>query len=261
MLARLGIRQKLSLLLTIPLIAVVLVMVPFMAERISDARAAAATARTASAARAIGGLIQTLQQERLIALGYLSTSTMDQADLLAKSQEAIDELANLRRDPATGAVLDKAGPAVTDLDAIRQGVLDHKVGATEAFVAYRAADLALLDALNLGRPAGVDAAGSSQLSALDALMRSNEEAASVGAVLVAATTVNSTLVRALNEAQTADLQYLRRFRELVAPGQADLVDAVERGRPASASGISAPGSASRSSSASRWRPPKHCRWR
>ena len=41
MLSRLGIRQKLALLLAIPLAAVVLVMVPFTVERVDDARAAA----------------------------------------------------------------------------------------------------------------------------------------------------------------------------------------------------------------------------
>src|SRR5688572_1464989 len=76
MLARLGIRQKLSLLLAIPLTAVVLVLVPFTAERIDDARSARTTARTAEAARQIGALIQTLQQERLLALGYLSAENL-----------------------------------------------------------------------------------------------------------------------------------------------------------------------------------------
>ena len=64
MLSRLGIRQKLALLLAIPLVAIVVVMAAFTAERIDDARAAQATARTALAAREIGGLIQSLQQER-----------------------------------------------------------------------------------------------------------------------------------------------------------------------------------------------------
>ena len=228
MLSRLGIRQKLSLLLTIPLIAVVMVMVPFTAERINDARSAAATARTANAAREIGGLIQILQQERLLALGYLSASTVDRSAFLAKSQESVDEVATLRADPRTTSVLAAAARPLDDLVPIRQGVVAGTVAASTAYNAYRAADTALLDALNLGRPTGVDASGQSQLGALDALMRSNEEASSVGAVLVAAAT-DPSLRRLLLDSQVADQQHLRRFRELVEPGQAALVDTVEGG--------------------------------
>ena len=62
MLARLGIRQKLALLLAIPLAAVVLVMVPYVADRAGDARSAAAIARTALAAREIGGPLEVLNR-------------------------------------------------------------------------------------------------------------------------------------------------------------------------------------------------------
>jgi signal transduction histidine kinase len=229
MLARLRIRQKLSLLLTIPLVAVVLVMVPFTAERFNDARSAGVTATTANSAREIGGLIQTLQQERLIALGYLSVAALDRSALLARSQESTDLIANLREDPATARAMSRAEPALSELDRVRRRLLDRRVDVATAFAAYRAADIALLDALNLGRPPGADAAGLSQLSALDALMRSNEEASIVGAVLVAAAADRS-LIEVLGDAQTADKQHLRRFRELIEPGQADLIDAVERGR-------------------------------
>src|SRR5262245_21414327 len=68
MLGRFGIRQKLSLLLLIPLAAVVMTMVPFTAERVDDARSAAATARSGLTAREIGVLVQSIQQERLLAL-------------------------------------------------------------------------------------------------------------------------------------------------------------------------------------------------
>src|SRR5690349_5624395 len=84
MLSRLGIRQKLALLLVIPLLAVAAVLVPFTAERVNEARSADITARTADVARRVGALIQALQQERLLSLGYLATSTLDQSALLAQ---------------------------------------------------------------------------------------------------------------------------------------------------------------------------------
>jgi signal transduction histidine kinase len=230
MLARLGIRQKLSLLLAIPLTAVVLVLVPFAAERVDDARAARTTARTADAARRIGALIQTLQQERLLALGYLSAESLDRSALAAQMQDAIDATARLRSDPATAAAVRTALPALGALEGIRQSIINRGVGARTSYDAYRAANTALLDALRLTNPPGADASGLSQLGALDALMRSNEEASSVGAVLVAAAADQDVSRTLLTDAVTADKQHLRRFRELVTLDQAALVDTVENGQ-------------------------------
>jgi hypothetical protein len=95
LLAKLGIRRKLALLLAIPLIAVVLVLVPFTAERVAQAGSASTTARTAEIARRVGSLIQTLQQERLLALGYLSAPTLDRSALGALTQTAADDAARL----------------------------------------------------------------------------------------------------------------------------------------------------------------------
>ena len=52
MLSRLRITQRLSLLLLLPLGAVVLISVPFTVERVDDARAAAAIVDSAHNARA-----------------------------------------------------------------------------------------------------------------------------------------------------------------------------------------------------------------
>jgi hypothetical protein len=76
MLSRLSIRQKLALLLVIPLTAVGLVMAGYAVERLNDARDHGTTARSAQAARNVGGLIDTLQQERLISVGYLAVPSL-----------------------------------------------------------------------------------------------------------------------------------------------------------------------------------------
>jgi len=230
MLARLGIRQKLSLLLLIPLAAVVLVMVPFTAERIDDARTAGTTARTALAAREIGGLIQTLQQERLLVLGYLSAPSLERSALVALSQTARDEAARLRLDPNTADVMRAAAPQLDTLIGIRQAVVSRTISARFAYDAFRDANTALLDALRLNNAPGADAQGLGQLGALDALMRSNEEASSVGAILVAAAADPNLSRTLLTDAVTADQQHLRRFRELVPADEAALVDTVENGK-------------------------------
>src|SRR5260370_40442796 len=115
MLVRLGIRQKVVLLLAIPLAAVVLVMVPYVVDRANDARSAADTARTALAARQIGSLMQTLQQERLVALGYLSAPSLDRSALVAQTQDSIAAAAQLRRDPVTAPVVEKAAHELGEL--------------------------------------------------------------------------------------------------------------------------------------------------
>jgi signal transduction histidine kinase len=232
MLSRLTIRQKLSLLLMVPLAAVIVTSVPFAAERIGDARSASSTARIAKVARDVGALIQNLQQERLVALGYLGAPTLDPSALLARVETVNDDVARLRANPATSPVLAEAGRSLSELDAERSRIQTRLASAGEAYTAYRNVDNALLDALRLANPAGVDAAGLRQLGALDALMRANEEASSVGAVLVG-TASNKAMNRALiTDAQAAEQQYLRQFRTLVPPAQAQLVELVNQGQAA-----------------------------
>jgi signal transduction histidine kinase len=230
MLARLSIRRKLGLLVAIPIVAVVLAMVPYTAERITDAQSAANTARIANVARNIGGLIQALQQERLLALGYLSAPNLDRAALVAQSQSVVDDVARLRADLDAADVMRAATVELDRLVVVRDGVLDRSTLALTVYGAFRDANTALLDAMHLANPAGADPQGLGQLGALDALMRSNEEASSVGAILVAAAADRSVSRTMLSEAVTADKQHVRQFRELIGQDQAALVDAVDNGQ-------------------------------
>ena len=90
MLSELRITQRLSLLLLLPLAAVVLVGVPFIIERVDDARAAAVVVRTADNARLVGDLVRQLQRERLLALGYLASDRMSRDALVIQMQAATD---------------------------------------------------------------------------------------------------------------------------------------------------------------------------
>jgi signal transduction histidine kinase len=232
MLARLGIRQKLSLLLLIPLAAVVLVMVPFTAERVDDARSAQATADSALAAREIGSLIQSLQQERLMALGYLASPNLDRSALVAQSETAADIAARLAADPLTGPAMALAAGQLEALRAVRRNVVARSIAPLSAYDHYREATTALLDALQLNQPPGADAQGLGQLGALDALMRSNEEVTSAGAILVAAAgrlDIDRELIAAT---LTADRLHLDRFDQLVTSTQADYVASIDDGQAA-----------------------------
>src|SRR5690606_9207175 len=137
MLARLGIRQKLALLLAIPLVALLLVMAPFTADRIGDARSAQTTARIALAAREIGALIQALQHERVLAMGYLSSPNLDRSALVAQGESASDTAALLAADPLTADVMARAADELAALVPLRQRVVERTAAAQRTFEVYR----------------------------------------------------------------------------------------------------------------------------
>jgi hypothetical protein len=127
MLSRLSIRQKLALLLVIPLTAVGLVMAGYAVERLNDARDHGATARSAQMARDIGALIDTLQQERLISVGYLAVPSLQRTAVVSLTQTAVDDAARLAADPLTAPIMANARSALDELPSIRRGVMNRAV--------------------------------------------------------------------------------------------------------------------------------------
>ncbi len=229
MLGRLRIRQKLGVLLAIPLTAVALVMSAFTLERVGEAQAYAATEETALSAREIGGLIQTLQQERLLALGYLVLPTLERSAIVRQGQTAVAETSRLSDDPRTADIIDRSRPQLDALHAVRTRVIDRSINTIATYYSYRIAVLSLMDSLGLARPDVADADGLRELLALDSLMRSNEEASSAGAIVVGAASSPEFTTTLLRTAQEADTTHLIRFKQLVDPDQVSLVDMVESG--------------------------------
>jgi len=87
MLARLRITQRLRLLLMLPLAAVLLTSVPLTVERGDDARAAAIV-DSADNAWSVGAVVQELQQERLLVLGYLASTRLHRSTLVAQMESS-----------------------------------------------------------------------------------------------------------------------------------------------------------------------------
>jgi signal transduction histidine kinase len=232
MLGRIGVRQRLGVLLAIPLIAVVVVAVPLTVDRIDNARAAGATATAATAAREVGALIQGLQQERLLALGYLTTTSLDRSAFLARAQTSTDDAARLRQDPATAAALQGAAGTLSALVDVRERVALRVIDPREAYSAYRATINALLTALRLPNPEGADSVALRQLAGLESLMFATEEASSVGALLVAISGDPSIARSLLTDAIIAQRLHTARFRSLATPAQAAIVDTVDQGKAA-----------------------------
>ncbi len=230
MLSRLAVGQKLGLLLTVPLTAVLVILVPFSVDRIDEARAAGATVDAARAARDVGRLVQELQQERLLTLGYLTLPAVDRAALVVQAQAVTDTAAELRgRLGPRSAELDRALAGLASLASVRQAVLDRRTGPEPAYEAYRDAARSLLDALRLTVPARIDARSRSQLDALDALLRANEEATSIGAAVMTAIADRRSGAPLVLEARAAQRLHSQRFRLLAGPAQVELLDAVEQG--------------------------------
>jgi signal transduction histidine kinase len=204
-------------------------MAAFTAERIAEARLHGGTANTALAAREVGGLIQTLQQERLLALGYLVSPSLQQSAVVRTGQTAVAETARLAEAPLTAPIIARARPQLDALALIRRSVANRAISVKAAYDAYRATNLSLIEALRLATPTVADASGFRDLLALDALMRSNEEASSAGAIIVGAIDEPEFNPVLLNQVVAANVQSLRRFRQLVGADRASLVDMVEAG--------------------------------
>lgn len=228
-LPRLGIRQKLGLLLMLPLLAVVLTMVPFASERVGDARASLATAKAARAARELGRLVQDLQQERLLALAYLVEPSSDRTAFLSQAQTTTADTAQLQDAADTRTEMGTAANALSALSDTRRQVVRRAIAPAAVYTAYRSTVRSLLDALALPHRVGVDVASLRQLAALDALIRTDEEASSVGAAMLAAA-ANPARIPLLTAALAAYDQYAQRFQGLADAREVRLVDLVENGK-------------------------------
>ncbi len=185
-LARLGIRGKLNLLLLPPLIAVVLVSVPFVLGQIGTAQAADQSAQVARNAQQLGGLVLQLQRERLLTGAYVANPAMT-ADSMLQQQKSVDT--------AVEAVRSSLGPSAPDelaaslvrigsLGEIRQNALRRGVALDSVARTYHAVIGAVIDALRLVPQTGSDAEGTRELTALEALLRANEENSLRGMALI-----------------------------------------------------------------------------
>ena len=230
----LGVQQKLTLLLTLPLVAVVLTSVPFAVSQVNDAIAANATVGAANDARQVGFLIQDLQQERLLALSYLVALNVEQSGYVAQAAATADRAADVN-DRLAAPRDDELRRAVNELSSladVRRSVLARSVTMPQVYEAYHGRIVQLVDALRLTRQPKADAIGLRQMAALEALLRANEETSRIGAGLVMAAAGGSSSARAaslVSEAQTLRTIEANRFRDQAGPGQAELLDLVEQG--------------------------------
>jgi signal transduction histidine kinase len=188
----LRIRGKLALLVIIPLLAVVALTVPVVMERIDRAGRAADTADAVRVAGRVGALIQDIQLERMLSVGFL-VQAVDAAKVAEQGKVVTDHVARLIRE-AAGDDPDAELPrsvvaAITGLEKmapLRAGVLAGITSPNKLVTEYNLAITALVNALALEPKVDVATPVGKQVVALDAALRSDELVTAGAAYLVIA---------------------------------------------------------------------------
>ncbi|HEV2778643.1 MAG TPA: nitrate- and nitrite sensing domain-containing protein, partial [Actinophytocola sp.] len=231
-----GIRGKLNMLLLLPLAAVLVIAVPFVLGQIDNARSAGQTALAAHHTREIGGLISELQQERLLTAAYLAAPTTSDSALV-RQQRTVDRSAGgmyaaLAHGGAVSDELSAALVRIGSLREIRENALRRGVSLDSVARTYHAIIGALVDALRLVPQRTSDAEGTRQLTALEALLRANEQNSLYGmALIVAAVSPETGTVLLDDAAAQADLS-TERFVQQADVEHAALVVTVTQGQEA-----------------------------
>ncbi|VVJ22998.1 Putative sensor and ATPase [Amycolatopsis camponoti] len=185
-LSRLGIRGKLNLLLLPPLVAVVLVSVPFVLTQANSAVAATQSATVARHAQQLGGLVWQLQRERLLTGAYVATPSMP-ADQMLQQQKTVSAAVEDVRSSLGADAPDELSAALTrigSLDELRQNAQRRGVALDSVARTYHAVIGAVIDSLRLVPQLTSDAEGTRELTALEALLRANEENSLRGMALI-----------------------------------------------------------------------------
>ncbi|RSD19670.1 sensor histidine kinase [Amycolatopsis eburnea] len=185
-LARLGIRGKLNLLLLPPLAAVLLVSVPFVLTQANSAVAATQSATVARHTQQLGGLVWQLQRERLLTGAYVATPSLA-ADQMLQQQKVVNAAVESVRSSLGSDAPDELAAALTrvgSLNELRQNAERRGVALDSVARTYHAVIGAVIDSLRLVPQLTSDAEGTRELTALEALLRANEENSLRGMALI-----------------------------------------------------------------------------
>src|SRR5256886_12757495 len=233
-LGKLVIRGKLTLLLLLPLVAVLVVATPFVIGQIDSARAASTTADVAGNARKLGGLTWELQRERLLTAGYLASPSAS-SENLQRQQRVVDDTARSVRASLGPDAPDELLSALTrigSLAKLRQNSLSRGASLDSVARSYHAVIEAVIDAVRLVPQKTSDAEGTRQLTALEALLRANEESALRGMALIVAAASPQTGLPLLDATTTEAQEQFDRFVQQASLDQATKVVGVEQGSEA-----------------------------
>ncbi|MFG1604878.1 nitrate- and nitrite sensing domain-containing protein [Actinoplanes sp. NPDC049265] len=228
LLGRLRIRGKLTLLVMIPLLAMAGLVLPVVRQLVADAGRATDIDNAATVAGRVGALLQDIQRERLLSIGYL-LGVVGEDDLTLQTAAVTDRVVDVRSDlgdklPAeVRAQLD----GTTQLASPRKEVLAKSATPERVLDAFTPVLDGMIDSLRLVQQADATTDAGRQLIALDALLRldeSNTESTALLAVMAGGSAAD--LAVRYHEERAEFGTYLTRFTGFATQPQRRLYDLV-----------------------------------
>jgi signal transduction histidine kinase len=224
LLSRLRIRGKLTLLVLIPLLAMVGLVLPVVRELVTNANQATDIDTVATLAGRVGPLLQDVQRERLLSVGYL-LGVVSEDDLALQTASVTDRVRDVENDsdrnpsPKVRAEIDQ----VAKLTTLRQRVRSKTATPQQVLDEFTPVLDGTIDSLQLVRHADANTAAGRQLIALDALLRMDESNAESTALLaiMAGGDVEHQAVPYREEGAKYDA-YFARFAGFVTPQESEL---------------------------------------
>lgn len=183
---RLRILGKLGLLVLVPLLGVVALSVPIVADRITVARGAQSSADAVRLATQVGSALQELQKERLLSVGYYY-GLVERPELIVQSATTRDYLDRLKHLGQPLSVrLKRAVTYATTLDITRKGVLDHSIMPDRIVSDFTSAITPIINTIGLARSADLTTSTGRQILALEQALRTDDLISQLSGYLVEA---------------------------------------------------------------------------
>ncbi|MCD0484113.1 nitrate- and nitrite sensing domain-containing protein [Streptacidiphilus sp. ASG 303] len=222
LLSRLLVRQKLNLLVVIPLVAVVLLSFPFVTQRVQDVRTSSRTARLMLSARGVAQVVEELQREQLLLVSYLASPASRPSPVLVQAAAVDTRVQDVLTDPDNdlGPRLRHSLEALDRLRETRAEVLGHTLTAAAVNRRYDATVKDLIDAIGLERLTDGTPEDLREEVSLDALLRADAAHTSEVSWLLAAVVDGGSRRAALSVADSAhdaELAETQRFTALAPP--------------------------------------------
>ncbi|WP_030490064.1 sensor histidine kinase [Micromonospora chokoriensis] len=221
LLGRLRIRGKLALLVVIPLLSMVGLAVPVMLDRVAAAQRAGDTAERVRLASRVGSLVQDLQQERILSVGFL-LGRVERSELVRKSADVDDRVADLRaaRGDAFTEQVDRALDGVSNLIDLRTAVLARAANPGQVMDAFGPVNKGIIESLRLPFSVDTNTLPGRQVLALDGLLRADEGLGACATLSLLVKAIGTPDTTAGYVACIAALQVDNaRFRSLITPEQ------------------------------------------
>jgi signal transduction histidine kinase len=205
---RFRILGKLTLLVLVPLLGVVALALPIVANRIDVARQAQDTSDVIQLATQVGSAVQELQEERLLSVGFLF-GLIQQPELVVQSAKATDRILALKRlDQRLPARLSDAVDDIKNLESTRAGVLNRTIRPDLISSEFTAVITPIIDSLSLQTEADLTTSLGRQVFALDQALRSDDLISQASSQLTSAVATKNAGLTNLFSSTLLQLQFI-----------------------------------------------------